>query len=104
MPFVDNHVDPLDLAKEWSLLDDVFVGSEADLEVHGPEPGIGLLSSNRRALEDDEADGRCPALKLHLPVGECREGDNDDEGTGLAFLFDKVAEEGDGLDGFTETL
>ena len=35
MTFVDNHVYPLDLREKGSLLNDVLIRSEADLEVGG---------------------------------------------------------------------
>ena len=101
---VDDHVDPLDLGKHWALLDDVFVRREADGKVVGADAGVRFFALRRRSLEDHDADVGRPALKLHVPVGQGRQGHNDEERPALLFLLDQVRDERDGLDRLAETL
>lgn len=77
MTFVDNHVYPLDLAQQRSLLDDVLVRREADLEVERSDLVVLILSLGRGAFENHRSDGRCPFLELHRPIGQGGQGDND---------------------------
>jgi hypothetical protein len=101
---VDDHVDPLDLAEERLLADDVLERRDDDLEVAALDlcgrvaPGLG------RALEDDGRDRGRPLFKLERPVGDGREGDDDEEGPPLLLLLDQERDERERLDRLAEAL
>lgn len=104
MSLVDDHVHPLDFGEERSVLDDVFVRREEDLEVALSNLPLRLLPLRWRTFVRDHLDRGRPLFKLHDPVGHRREGDDDEEGAVLLLRFDEERDEGDGLDRFPESL
>ncbi len=104
MTLVNDHMYPLDLRQQRSLLDDILVRRETHLEIGGTQAVVLLFSLSWRAFQDDSSDGRGPSFKLESPVGKGGKGDNDEEGSRLAFPLDKIGDEGNRLDRFPETL
>lgn len=124
---VDDHVEPLGLGEEGSVLhvsrprsalngggrkrgrevthlDDILVRRQQHLKVTPPNLTLRRLPLRRRPLVTHQLYARRPFIKLGDPVGHGREGDDDEVRTGLTLLFDQVGDEGEGLDRFAETL
>ena len=101
---VDDHMDPLDLGEEGTILDDVLVRREEDLEAALTNLPLRLLALRRRALVRDHLDRRRPLFELHDPVGHRRERDDDEEGAVLLLRLDKERDERDCLDRLAESL
>ena len=97
-------MDPFDLGQQRSFLDDILVGSHTDLEIARSDSTILFLSLEWTTFENDTSNGRCPSFKLEGPIGQCRQRNEDEERTGLTFLFNQVGDERDCLDCFSETL
>lgn len=102
--FIDNHVDPLDLGEQQPFLNNVLVRRQTHLEIDGADTGVDVFTLRGRAFENGRTDPGRPSFEFHRPIGQGGQGDNDEERAGLAFLFDEVGDERDGLDGLAETL
>jgi hypothetical protein len=70
MTLIDDHVNPLDLGEEWTILDDVLVRGEKNLEIGLSHPLLFNLAGVWSSSIADEVNGRSPFLELVLPVGE----------------------------------
>ena len=68
MTFINNHVEPLDLAEDRSILDDKFVRGQEDLKLSISDLILVYLSSIGRPFVHDSLDARCPLLKLVVPI------------------------------------
>ena len=68
----DDHVHPLQSTEDRSVLDDVLVRREHDLEVIRPELRLQHLALRRVALVRDHLHARRPLGKLARPVGHRR--------------------------------
>src|ERR1700754_3996592 len=79
MSFVDNHVKPLDFAKDRPIFDNEFVSGEQDLEVAVSDLLLMILTLRWRAFVDNSLNAWRPLLEFVVPVGECAEGHNDQE-------------------------
>jgi hypothetical protein len=85
---VDDHVHPTDFAEHGSVLDDVFVCREKNLERSVAHlRGLDVSTSLRATFVCDNSNTRCPSLKLKYPIWNCRQRDDDEEGAVLSFLF-----------------
>ena len=104
MTFIDNHVDPLDLTQNWSILDDILVGRQEDLELARAHIALEHTTLGGVALVRDGLNGGSPLGELSGPIGHGGQGDDDEVGSSLPFHLDQEGNERDGLDGFTETL
>lgn len=74
--FVDDHVDPFVLCEERSVLNDVLVGREEDLERVPLDLVLQTLPDWGRPLVDHHFDARGPLGKLQRPVAERRQRDD----------------------------
>lgn len=101
---VDNHVHPLDLAEQRLLADDVLERRDDDLELARLDPRGRVSTGLGRALEDDGRHCRRPLFKLERPVGDGRQGDDNEERTPLLLLLDQERDERKRLDRLSETL
>ena len=100
----DDHVDPLHPAEVNSILDDVLVRREHDLEVIRPELRLQHLALRRVALIRDHLDTRRPLCKLARPVRHRRERHDDEVRPALLLDLDEVGDERDRLNRLAETL
>lgn len=103
MSFVNDHVDPLVPGEQRSILDDVLVRREQDLEVALTDLPSCRFALHRCAFVSDDLDRGSPFLELHDPVRHRRQRDNDEEGPILLLHLDQVREKRDRLNGFAET-
>lgn len=104
MTLVNDHMMPPDPTQHCRLPDDKLKGRKEDVEVPILDIVRQGLSTLLVSLEDDDLDGGSPEGEFGGPVGDGREGDEDEEGTGFLLLLHEVGNERDGLDGFAETL
>ena len=72
----DYHVNLFHLAKDRSILNDVFICREQDLELIDPEFGLKTVASRWIALVRDCFHCWSPLGKLPRPVGHYRQWDN----------------------------
>lgn len=100
----NNHVQPLDLAQVRSVLDDVLVGRQEDLELTHTEVLLECTTLGRIALVRDHPNRGCPLGELSRPVGHRREGYNDKVWSSLSFHLNEERDKRDRLDCFSETL
>jgi len=68
MTLIDDHVDPFDLGEERSILDDILVSGEQNVEIGIPHLLLFNLASIWSSSIADEVDTRCPFLEFMLPV------------------------------------
>lgn len=95
---------PLDLSQQGLLPDDILERRDEHLEVARLDLDSGVPSSLRRSLVDYGRDRGRPFLKLECPVGDGGERDNDEVRAVLLLGLDEEGDEGEGLDGFAQTL
>ena len=101
MTLVDNHMNPLNLRQQLSVLDDIFVRREEDLEISVLDFDLSSASLGGRTFVRDHSNGRGPFLELHDPVWHCRQRDDDEERSILLFRFDEESDESDRLNSFS---
>lgn len=70
------HVNPFRLAQDRSVLDNIFIRREQDLELINPEVGLKNPALRWIALVSDYIYCRGPLSKLPRPVSHCRQWDN----------------------------
>lgn len=104
MSLIDDHVQPLDLGQKWSILDDVLVSRQENLEVPLSDLLLCRFTLSRSSFVRDDSDGRSPSFEFGNPVRHRRERDDDEVGTGLLLVFDEVRDERESLNRLPETL
>lgn len=104
MSFVNDHMDPLDLSQEGSILDDVFVSRQENLESTGSNFVLRLFSLRRRSFVRNHLDGWCPLFEFHDPIRHSRERNNDEERSVLLLRLDEESDEGDRLNSLSKSL
>jgi hypothetical protein len=97
-------VNPFHLAQDRSVLDDVFICREQDLELIDPELGLKSPALHRIAFVSDCFYCRSPFGKLPRPVGHCRQWNNNEVGTLLLLHLNEERDERNGLNGFAKAL
>ena len=95
---------PLNLAKVGSVLDDVLVRGQEDLELTHSEVLLKRTTLGRITLVRDHPDRGCPLGELTRPVGHGREWHDDEVRASLSLHFNEEGNEGNRLDSLSETL
>ena len=97
-------MDPLDLAEMGSILDNVLVRREKDLELANAKITLQSSTLRRVTLVSNHLDRWCPLCKFSRPIGHRRKGHNNEIRPVYPLDFDKEGYKRNSLDGFTETL
>ena len=97
-------MEPLALAKLWTILDNVLVRCEENLEVVRAKLALQSTTLCRVAFVRDHPDRWGPLGEFSRPIGHGRQGGDDEVRTALAFDLNEEGDEGDGLDRFSKTL
>ena len=103
MSFIDDHVLPGQFGQDGLVLDDVLVGGQQDVELDGPHLILHVAAHNGRSFVADDVDGRRPFLELERPIGQRRQGHDDEERSVILLGLDEVRYEGYRLDRFAQT-
>ena len=95
---------PFESTQDRSVFDDILVGCQQYLEI--PRADFALQTSSLQwvALVGDHLDSGSPLGKLTGPICHGREGDDDEVRAALLLALDEEGDEGNGLDGLSETL
>ena len=106
---VNDNIGPLDFLEEFSLLSDDLIIGEEDVESELPTRVLQLvlpddLPGLRGAGVADGVEVRRPGGELLLPGSHGRERHHHQHWTLERVHVEEILEEGDGLDGLTETL
>ena len=103
MTFVDDHVLPRQFGERRFIFDDVLVSGEEDVELDGPHLVLDDAADRRRSLVADDIDRRGPFLKFQRPVGQSRQGHDDQIRSRVLLDFHQVSDQTDCLDRFAQT-
>lgn len=100
----DNHMQPLHFTQNRAVFDDVLVSRQQDMESTHAKISLQRSALSGIAFVGDDLDGWSPFGKLPGPIGHGRKRNNDEVRTTLIFGFDKKRDEGNSLNGFSQTL
>lgn len=70
MALINNHVQPLHLTENRSILDNVFECCKKHLEIIVADFILEFFTSVWRTLINNSFDGRCPFLEFQCPISE----------------------------------
>ena len=100
----NDDVEPLDPAQVDTVLDDVLVRGQQDLEVARPEVALQALTLRGVTLVRDRPHAWRPLSELARPVGHRRERYDNEVRAALFLGLDEERDERDCLDSLAETL
>lgn len=103
MAFINDHVEPLNLAEQRPVADDVLKCRQQDLKLAAANVHLHVAPHVGRALVHDLADCRRPLVKLQRPVGQGGQGYDDEVGPILVLALNEIGDQADGLNGFAKT-
>lgn len=121
--FINDHMDPSDFTQNGAVFDDIFKRGQQDLEAAVFNVMLQGATDIRRAFVDNGGNRRGPFFKFQSPIGQSsvhrssqyhditgwtkirhlRERNNDQEGSILFLVFNKICNQTNGLNSFTKT-